>query len=48
MFWIETTVTAVVGLGALIAVIRARRPTAHPELGSVSRQWVVEHRVDSQ
>jgi hypothetical protein len=47
MFWIETVVTVLVGLMAVIAVILTRRPTAD-RLGSVSRRWVVEHRVDSR
>jgi len=48
MSWVETAVTVVVGFVALIAFILTRRPTANGKLGSVSRQWVVEHRVDSR
>jgi hypothetical protein len=48
MFWLETAVTVVVGLTALIAVILTRWPTVNNELGSVSRRWVIEHRVDSR
>ena len=48
MFWIETAVTVGVGFVALIALMLTRRPTANGKFGSVSRQWVVEHRVDSR
>ena len=46
MFWIGTGVT-VAGIVALMMVILARRPVHDDELGSVSHQWIAEHRVDS-
>jgi hypothetical protein len=48
MLWIEAAVAVLVGLMALMAVILAARPTEDDELGSVSHQWIAEHRVDSQ
>jgi hypothetical protein len=48
MLWTEGALAVVVGIVALMAVIRAARPTQLDELGSVSHQWIAEHRVDSQ
>ena len=47
MLGIETAVTLVVGIVALIVAILAKRPTDVDELGSVSNHWIADHHVDS-
>jgi hypothetical protein len=47
MLWIGTAVTLVAGIVALMVVILAKRPADVDKLGSVSNQWIAEHRVDS-
>ena len=43
MFWLGITLFA--GIAALMVVMLARRPA--DELGSMSHNWIAEHRVDS-
>ena len=44
MLWIETAVTLVAGMVALMVVILAKRPVDVDELGSVSDHWIAQHR----
>ena len=46
MLWIETAVTVVAGIVALMAIILAKRRADDDELGSVSHHWIAEHRAD--
>ena len=44
------TISVVVGVGlvgAVIALVAALRRGPHPDLGSVSSQWISEHRLGS-
>ena len=47
MLWIGTAATLVAGIVAM-AVTFAKRPADVDELGSMSNQWIAEHRVDSR
>ena len=46
MLWIAIAVALVVGL-AVLAVIHAQHPVDVRELGSVSSNWLAQHRVDA-
>jgi len=46
MTWMETVVTLVAGIVALMAAVLVRRPADVDELGSLSTQWVARHRLE--
>jgi hypothetical protein len=46
MYWMLMTLTAFVGLVALMVVILARRVPSVKELGSMSSRWMTEHFAD--
>jgi hypothetical protein len=46
MFWLGITLSA--GIAALTVVMLVRRPADADELGSMSHNWIAEHRVDSR
>jgi hypothetical protein len=48
MFWIAAAVLLCVGMAALVAVSRAKRPGDLHDLGSVSAHWVAEHQAESR
>lgn len=46
MFWLGITLFA--GIAARMVVMLARRPAGADERGSMSHNWIAEHRVDSR
>jgi hypothetical protein len=46
MLWMVTAVTAFAGIVALMVVVFVKRAADDKELGSVSNNWIAEHRVD--
>jgi len=46
MLWMVTAVTAFAGIVALMVVVFVKRAGDDDELGSVSNNWIAEHRVD--
>jgi hypothetical protein len=46
MFWIGAAVAVVAGIVALIVASFSKRSAGLDALGSVSANWIAEHRVD--
>ena len=44
MLWIGTAVTLVAGIVTLMVVVLVKRPADVGEFGSVSHQWIAQHR----
>ena len=47
MFWIESAVALAAGIVVLMVVSFVKRPAGVDALGSVSADWIAEHRVDA-